>query len=996
MKRLWRIGLVMIWLLTTFLPVERTAVHAATLQIEPNAEVEALLAQMSVAERVGQLFLVTFEGDAAPLESDIADLILNYRVGGVALLAEQNNITGYGNPTDVPIQVAELANDLQRLAISGETTAVSDAEVDLTEVIPVTPSPNALQTPIPLLISINQNGDGPPHSEIFNGLTQVPNNMAIGATWRPELAEAVGEVMGRELSAIGVNMLIGPALDVLENPTAVSPSDLGVLTFGGDPYWVGQMGHAYTMGLHEGSNNRLAVVAKHFPGNGGSDRPINEEVPTVRKSLEQLKQIELAPFFAITGGADSPTATVDALLTTHIRYQGFQGNIRATTAPVSFDPQALGALLTLPELGNWRNNGGVIVSDALGVRAVERFYDDTEQEFRPRLVAKDALLAGNDILYLADFALGTAPYDEQLANIKDTILWFQEKYETDVSFQQRVDDAVRNILQMKLKLYGGDFGLENVLVDTEAIGPVLATEQDRLFELAQTAVTLISPSQAEFAERLASPPSANETILIFTDVRETQQCDACPTQPYISQTALQEQMLALYGPNASNQLDASQIQSYSFAELDAFLAAESGTIEATIPVSPTLTPQPDAEPTATANPPLPTPTSVPTPTPNPAFLIQEQIETADWIIFATLDMPESENALTRFLAERPDIVSDSQVIVFAYNAPYFLDTTEISKLTAFFGVYSKLDSYIDASVRALFLELPPVGASPVDIEGVSYSLFEQTQPNSSQVIELYIADDSGETQSPPSESPLDASIGETLRLQTGIIRDHNGFPVPDGTIVQFIQRDRIQETVSIIAEQPTTNGIAQLDYVLAVSTGPGQFRITAVSGQATFSQVVDISIEGGGIVAAISTPTNAPTVFPTNTPTPSSTPTPTPTSTNTPVPPTPTPTPTPIPEPPSVNIFIADLQMLIAMMIGTAFIGSVGLWLSYWRQAGLAANIGWPLWGMIGGLLVYIYYSMGGAGTAVFNDLGSWAGLVTTFIGGLLGLITYQFYRPKA
>ena len=62
---------------------------------------------------------------------------------------------------------------------------------------------------------------------------------------------------------------------------------------------------------------------------------------TVRKSLEELKQVELAPFFAVTGDATSPESTTDGLLLSHIRYQGFQGNIRATTKPVSFDAQAL-------------------------------------------------------------------------------------------------------------------------------------------------------------------------------------------------------------------------------------------------------------------------------------------------------------------------------------------------------------------------------------------------------------------------------------------------------------------------------------------------------------------------------------------------------------------------------------------------------------------------------------------------------------------------------
>lgn len=975
MNRFWHVGLAFVWLLTSILPSSTTAVSAYQ---TPTAN--ELLASMSVAERVGQLFLVTFEGDTAPNDSDIADLILNYRVGGVMLLRPNNNVTGYGNPDDTPRQVAELTNDLQRLALLGESTAVSlDDNLD-TETVPPTAVPSQLQTPIPLLIGIQHEGDGPPNTVLFNGLSQLPNNMAIGATWRPEMAQQVGQIVGEELTAVGVNMLLGPVLDVLENPSPFSPSDLGSRAFGGDPYWVGQMGSAYISGVHEGSQNRVAVVAKHFPGNGSSDRPVEEEVPTVRKSLEQLKQIELAPFFAVTGQAKSPTATVDALLTTHIRYQGFQGNIRATTAPVSFDPQALTALMTLEEMGSWRDNGGVIVSDALGVRSIERFYDDTEQEFRPRLVAKDALLAGNDLLYLADFALGDAAYTEQLANIKDTILWFREKYETDVSFQQRVDAALLHILQLKLKLYAGDFAPDAVLRDASVAVEPREAVAGLLVDLAQTAVTLISPSPAEFSERLASPPAANENILIFTDMRETQQCATCPTQPYISETALQERMLALYGPNASNQISPDQIQSYTFANLNDFLSAPPGELQFSLPITPTVTPEAEA----TVEPAPPEPTLVP---PAP-IRIQQQIDQADWIIFAALDLSEPNNALTNFLAQRPDIVGKTRVIVFAYNAPYYLDTTEISKLTAYFGIYSKIDSFIDASVRALFLELPLVGASPVNIEGIDYALFEQTQPDPEQVIELFILNDTGGVESPPSEAPLDALIGETLHLQTGIIHDRNGNPVPDRTTVRFEQRDLIQEATTIIEEVYTVNGVAQLDYVLPARTSAGKFRITAVSLPALQSQQVDISIEDAASVSII-TPTNAPTVVPSETPTETPSPSVTPEPSATPIPPTATSTPPPPPTEPGFRVDLSEIQMLIALSFGTALLGSLGLWLAYQRGAAPTDYLGWPLWGVIGGLLAYLYVALGLPGTAVLFTLGSWGGLLATLSGGLPGLLLY-------
>lgn len=964
-----------------------TAVSAQDTSQETIDPARALLNEMTIEERVGQLFLVTFEGDTATStslsagvpENAITDLILNYRVGGVILLTENDNITGYGDPANTPRQLIELTNSLQQLALLGPETAVNDGgDLPVAPSLIATPSPN--RASIPLLIAANYEGDGSPNSAIFNGLTPIPSNMAIGATWQPQYAQNVGEIIGRELSAIGINMLLGPSLDVLENPTAGNPSDLGVRTFGGDPYWVGLMGHAYTAGIHIGSNNRLAVVAKHFPGNGSSDRPVDQEVPTVRKSLEQLKQIELAPFFAVTNVSGE---TADALLATHIRYQGFQGNIRATTAPVSFDPQALNTLMTLPEFSAWRQNGGIIVSDSLGVRAVKRFYDDTEQEFPHRRVAKDALLAGNDLLYLSDFAIGDAPYANQLANIRDTIVWFREKYLTDQSFQQRVDEAVLRILQLKLKLYGNNFSLNNVTVNPDQLESAIGQGSIDLFVLAQEAITLISPSQAELVERMARPPGINDTITIFTDLRQTEQCSFCPTQPYISETALAERILALYGPQGSNQVQARQIQSFTFANLQDFLNAGTGPI---LPPTPVVT----GTLTAEANTPFPeegTDTAdadggrTATPALPPEYLVQEALRDTDWIIFAMLDGAPESRVLKNFLSQRPDIVRNTQVLAFAYNTPYQLDTTDISKLTAYFGVYSKTAPFIDASVRALFQESPLNGASPVDIAGIGYLLFSQTQPDPGQVIELYI-NDNGSIQSPPSAEPLEAAIGDTLHLQTGAIRDRNGNPVPDGTLVQFIQEDRIQRLVSIVAERPTVAGVARLDYVLEARTGPGQLRITAVSGQATVSQQVDIAIEGAAQVAII-----IPTPTITATPEPTATTTDTPEPTDTPLPP-PTITPTPMPmapEEPTVQIALSEFQMLLAMLTGLLVVGIVGTSAGWQWQRTPAKRVGGLFWGLTGSLLLYNYYALGLPGTAVLIPFGSWAGLLTTLLGGAVG-----------
>ncbi len=87
-------------------------------------------------------------------------------------------------------------------------------------------------------------------------------------------------------------------------------------------------------------------------------------------------------------------------------------------------------------------------------------------------------------------------------------------------------------------------------------------------------------------------------------------------------------------------------------------------------------------------------------------------------------MAHPSPSLSRFLVERPDILRDANVIVFALDAPYYLDTTEISKLTAYYGIYSTTEMFIDTAVRALFQEVPLSGKSPVSIEGISYDLAE--------------------------------------------------------------------------------------------------------------------------------------------------------------------------------------------------------------------------------------------------------------------------------
>ena len=649
--------------------------------------------------------------------------------------------------------------------------------------------------------------------------------MASGATWNTNLAQEVGNVLGNELEALGINLLIGPSLDVLETPKLVASSDLGTRTFGGDPFWVGEMGQAYITGVHQGSGGRIATIAKHFPGNGGADRPTEEEVATVRKSLDQLTKIDLVPFFGVTGNAPTIEATTDGLLASHIRYQGFQENIRATTRPVSFDPQAFNQLMSLPALTAWRENGGVMVSDNLGSLAVRRFYELTGQVYESRRVVLNAFLAGNDLLYLGDMSNGEDP--DSYTAILRALDFFSQKYQQDPDFAQKVDELVLRILTLKFRLYPV-FNLSFTLPLMEGIDE-LGQANQVAFETARQAATLISPSVEELDIAIPDPPNQSDRIVFISDTRSASQCSQCAEQTSFSDDALQQAVIRLYGPEAGSQVLPYNLVSYSNEDLIQMLDGPRNTTQ-----------------------------------------LEVDLRRAQWIAFSLLDMNQEDplsQALPRFLAERPDLFQQKRMIVFAFNAPYYLDATNISKLTAYYGLYTKIPSAVDVAARLLFREITPTGILPVSVPGVGYDLITATSPDPDQVIPLSIdqpaAATTDQTATPVPLPTPEFQIGSTIPVRTGMILDHNGHRVPDGTPVQFIVT--LEGVVNSLPQMEiTVGGVASTNIQV---NNPGALEIRVESEPAKQSEILRFDIPGNDNVIETPTATMQPTETPTLTPT---------------------------------------------------------------------------------------------------------------------------------
>jgi beta-N-acetylhexosaminidase len=777
--------------------------------------VQNIITQMSPQQKVGQLMMVTFEGTYLGSDADIVQLIRDYNIGSVMLTAENDNINGRFN---TPQRVYNLTTGLQRAALQA-------AEENN-------------QAYLPLLIATTHSGNGLPNTQIATGTTPLPSYMALGATWKPEFVRMTGRIAGSELAAMGINLLLGPSLDVQE----VGSGLLGVQTFGGEPYWVGRMATAYIEGIREGSQGRMLVVARHWPGLGASDRQPSQEVPVVPRSAEELRRFDLVPFFAVTEDPDA-TARVDGLQCANIRYQG--ENIRSETRPVCVDESAFRTVISFSGYGDWRENG-LVISDELGTRAVRRWYD--VQPFPHRQVARDALLAGNDLLLLADF--GSEPDLNAFDNIVDIVGFFTEGYLSDPVFAARVDESLRRIVRKKMELYGTDFNPEVVFPPADALQNV-GRQSQVLFQVAQSAVTLIAP----LAEQLSPPPQVGETILIFSDTRPQQQCSYCQSEPIIAEDALEKNLLALYGATASGQISDGSVMSYSLGELQEYLLNYSS--------------QP-----ITLNAPL-------------GESLGGDLPQADWVIFAILDdSPDSPSVgvVRTFLEARSDLVSSqTRIVVMAFDAPYFLSTTDISKLTAYYGLYGHAQPFIDAAARALFQEVSYSGALPVSLQAVNYDLFEATSPDPEQTLRLAASKQNAD------ESELGVvEVGDTLLLQTEPILDQNGNVVPDGTPVTFTLFF-VTEGVQTQQDASTLNGIAEASFVLRRA---GQVEIRVASQPATTSVTLSVTIGEGGIAATLQTiepPTETNTPVATATSTPTDTPTPTATFTDTP---TDTPTPT--------------------------------------------------------------------------------------------------------
>ncbi len=264
-------------------------------------------------EMAGQRLLLAFHGkDNIP--DEFVEALRRYRPAGITLFRSFN--------VDTPAQVRRLTGMLQETA-------------------------RQLSLP-PLLIAVDQ--EGGQLMAIGNGMTQLPGNMALGATGDPELARAAGRVLGTELRALGVNVNYAPCCDVNINPQ--NPV-IGIRSFGEDAQLVSAMAAAMIDGMQ---GFGVAATAKHFPGHGDTAGDSHHGLPLLPHDLDRLSRVELPPFAA------AAKAGAKLVMTAHVALPAIDG---PEAPPATLSPAVLKGLLR-GQLGF----EGVIITDAMDMHAI--------------------------------------------------------------------------------------------------------------------------------------------------------------------------------------------------------------------------------------------------------------------------------------------------------------------------------------------------------------------------------------------------------------------------------------------------------------------------------------------------------------------------------------------------------------------------------------------------------------------------------------------------
>ncbi|MCY7800113.1 glycoside hydrolase family 3 protein [Bacillus haynesii] len=464
MKRFLQCALIA--LLLSSLALQPAAREAEAKQ-RPEQNIKQMVSSMSLEEKIGQMLMPDFrnwkkKGESSAkglteMNDEVAGIIQKYRLGGVILFAE--NVTG----TE---QTVRLTDGLQKA------------------------SPD-----IPLFITIDQ--EGGIVTRLESG-TNLPGNMAVGASSSSKNAFRSGKIIGKELVSLGINVNFSPVLDVNNNPD--NPV-IGVRSFSSKPELTSKLGIQMMKGLQD---EPMIATAKHFPGHGDTAVDSHYGLPLVPHDEKRLRSVELAPFQkAIAAG-------IDMIMTAHVQFPAFDDTTYKSKkdgedimVPATLSKKVMTDLLR-KDLGF----KGVVVTDALNMKAVS---DNFGQEEAVVMAVK----AGVDIA-LMPAQVTSLETEKNLARVFEALLTAVKKGEIPI---EQIDQSVERILRLKINRgiidhTGSEPLQKKIKYALKTVGSNKHVKSER--KMARESVTILKNDKST----LPFKPKKGDTVLILAPYEE--------------------------------------------------------------------------------------------------------------------------------------------------------------------------------------------------------------------------------------------------------------------------------------------------------------------------------------------------------------------------------------------------------------------------------------------------------------------------------------------
>ena len=222
----------------------------------------------------------------------------------------------------------------------------------------------------PAVVSTDQ--EGGPVSRLSGVIPGLPAFMAAGSIPNKAAVATAYEAAARDMRALGVNVDWAPDADVtvgLADPT------IRIRSAGSDPARVAATVDAAVKGLVTGG---VMPAIKHFPGHGSVTTDSHDAVPVQTATVAQLETADMVPFAqAIAHGA--PVVMMGHIAVTE------WGGVPATVSPRAYAylRQSLGFT-------------GVVVTDALDMKAITDSYAPGDSEVTALAAGADLLLSPRD------------------------------------------------------------------------------------------------------------------------------------------------------------------------------------------------------------------------------------------------------------------------------------------------------------------------------------------------------------------------------------------------------------------------------------------------------------------------------------------------------------------------------------------------------------------------------------------------------------------------